>query len=311
MLSKILERVLSVVRMPAGALLLHHGDSRGPTSVVSVGLDESFCRALQEEGLDDYLAQLPVQLDNTVVFRDLLHDAGGPALPNDERFLRFQNLTVGQGLRTAMVSGLRAKDKQFGALLLAAPEGRRLTAAELSLLKVISDQIAMAIENHYLIQQTWRRSEELRALNEIGRALSSTLDPEALLEKISTEVQRLFSAATFYVALYDRTNNELRFELEVAEGVRLPKRSRAMGNGVTEYIARTAQPVLIRENFADAVRKLGAQPQREPGLILRRAAGGLRPDDRSDGREWAAGAALRRRAPGDPAGARERGQYRA
>ena len=265
MLSKILERVLSVVRMPAGALLLHHGDSRGPTSVVSVGLNESFCRALQEEGLDDYLAQLPVRLDDTVVFRDLLRDADGPALPHDERFLRFQNLTVAQGLRTAMVSRLQAKDKQFGALLLAAPEGRRLTVAELSLLKVISDQIAMAIENHYLIQQTWRRSEELRALNEIGRALSSMLDPEALLEKISTEVQRLFSAATFYVALYDRANNELRFELEVAEGVRLPKRSRVMGNGVTEYIARTAQPLLIRENFGDVVRKLGAQPQRKPG----------------------------------------------
>ncbi len=66
--------------MPAGALLLHHGDSRGPTSVVSVGLDESFCRALQEEGLDDYLAQLPVQFDNTVVFRDLQHDDGRPGL---------------------------------------------------------------------------------------------------------------------------------------------------------------------------------------------------------------------------------------
>ena len=61
MLSQVLESVLSAVRMPAGAFLLHHGDSRGPTSFVSVGLEESFCRAVQEEGLDDYLVQLPAQ----------------------------------------------------------------------------------------------------------------------------------------------------------------------------------------------------------------------------------------------------------
>ncbi len=122
------------------------------------------------------------------------------------------------------------KDKKFGALLLAAPEGRRLTPAELSLPKVISHQIAMAIENRYLVQQTWRRSEELRALNEIGRALSSMLDPEALLEKIFDGSAAAVQRRQFLRRAVRSARNELRFELEVAEGVRLPKRSRAMGN---------------------------------------------------------------------------------
>ena len=43
MLSHALERVLSVVRMPAGSLFLHHGNPEGPTSVVAVGLTENFC----------------------------------------------------------------------------------------------------------------------------------------------------------------------------------------------------------------------------------------------------------------------------
>ena len=132
-----------------------------------------------------------------------------------------------------IVAALKTKDKNFGALLLAAPEGKRLTPAELFLSKELSHQIAMAIENRYLVQQTWRRSEELRALHEIGRALSSMLDPDALLEKIFTEVQRLFNPSNFYVALYDSARNELRLELEVADGVRLPKRSRPMGSHLT------------------------------------------------------------------------------
>src|SRR5579862_3706915 len=51
MLSQVLESVLSMVRMSAGAFFLHHGDCHGPTSFVSVGLTEPFCRALHEEGL--------------------------------------------------------------------------------------------------------------------------------------------------------------------------------------------------------------------------------------------------------------------
>ena len=55
MLSQALDRVLGVVRLPAGALFLHHGDPQGPTSVVAAGLNDDFCRVAQEEGLDDYL----------------------------------------------------------------------------------------------------------------------------------------------------------------------------------------------------------------------------------------------------------------
>jgi hypothetical protein len=49
----------------------------------------------------------------------------------------------------------------------------------------------MAVENSYLVQQTSRRSEELHVLNEIGRALSSTLNKEDLLRKIWEELRRL------------------------------------------------------------------------------------------------------------------------
>jgi diguanylate cyclase (GGDEF)-like protein/putative nucleotidyltransferase with HDIG domain len=257
--------VLSTLRMPAGALLLHHGDSRGPTSSVSVGLEESFCRDLQQEGLDDYLMQLPAQVNDTAVVCDLANDSADPTVPLDGRYRDFRELASNQGLRTVLVAALQTKDKNFGALLLASPSKRRLTLAEMSLSKELGHQIAMAIENCYLVQQTWRRSEELRALNEIGRALSSMLDPDALLEKIFVEVQRLFNPSNFYVALYDSARNELRFELEVADCVRLPKRSRPIASHVTEYILRTSRPLLVRENFEETVRKLGVQSQGHPG----------------------------------------------
>jgi diguanylate cyclase (GGDEF)-like protein len=251
--------------MPAGALFLHHGDSRGPTSVVSIGLDDAFCRALQEEKVSDYLVHLLAQSGDTTVFRDMGREAADPVARREEPSLRFQRLAAGQGLRTVIVTSLRAQEQTFGALLLAAPEGKRLASGELKLLPALGHQIGMAIENRQLAQQTWRRSEELHVLNEIGRALSSMLDPDALFEKIFTEAQRLFNAANFYVALQDPAHNQIRFELEVADGVRLPKRTRPAGNYVTEYILKTSQPVLIRDNFEEEVKKLGLQAQSQPG----------------------------------------------
>src|SRR5437764_14467867 len=62
MLAQALDRVLGVVRLPAGALFLHHGDPQGPTSLVAVGLNDDFCRVAQNEGLDDYLVSLVARL---------------------------------------------------------------------------------------------------------------------------------------------------------------------------------------------------------------------------------------------------------
>ena len=164
-----------------------------------------------------------------------------------------------------MVISLQAKDQAFGLLLLGTPDVRRFTSAELRLLLALGHQIGMAVENSYLIQQTSRRSEELHVLNEIGRALSSTLNREDLLRKIWEELRRLFDVQNLYLASHDPLRDAIRFELEMIDGVRMPKRSRPAGNHITEYILRTRQPVLVRENFANEIKKLGVDPIRTTG----------------------------------------------
>ena len=260
MLSHSLERVLSVVRMPAGALFLHHGNPEGPTSVVAVGLKDNFCAIAQEEGLDDHLVDLVSRLGGLVVFRDLGRDASWAALENEEAFRRFRQLAINQHLRTVVGISMHAKERAFGVMFLGTSESRRFSAAELRLLLALGHQIGMAIENSYLIQQAQRRTQELNMLNEIGRALSSTLDPDTLFETIFTEMKRLFNVNQFYVALHDPIHNEMRFEVEVRDGELLPKRSRPVNERLmSEHLMRTRQPLLIRENYLDEMRKMGLQ----------------------------------------------------
>jgi diguanylate cyclase (GGDEF)-like protein/putative nucleotidyltransferase with HDIG domain len=264
MLSQALDRVLGVIRLPAGVLFLHHGDPTGPTSVVSAGISEEFCRAAQTEGLDEYLVGMVSRLGGLLGFRDL-RDDNLSALEKDEPIKRFRELALQHGLRSAVVISLQAKEQPFGLLLLGTPDSRRFTSAELRLLLALGHQIGVAVENSYLIQQTSRRSEELHVLNEIGRALSSTLDKEDLLRKLWEELRRLFDVENFYLATFDSVRDQVQFDLELIKGVRMPKRTRPAGNHLTEYILRTRQPVVIRDNFVSEVRKLGVEPLRTTG----------------------------------------------
>ncbi len=80
MLSQALERVLSVVRMPAGRPFpapracagSHIRGGRGPGR-------ENFCAIAQEEGLDDHLVDLVSRLGGLVVFRELGRDSSWAA----------------------------------------------------------------------------------------------------------------------------------------------------------------------------------------------------------------------------------------
>ncbi len=266
MLGQALDRVLGVVRLPAGALFLHHGDTQGPTSVVAVGLSDEFCRVAQQEGLDDYLVGLVARLGGLLGFRDLRDDSL-TALERDESIRRFRQLALSQHLRSVIAISLQAKEQAFGVLLLGTPDSRRFAPAELRLLLALGHQIGMAVENSFLIQQTSRRSEELHVLNEIGRALSSTLNRDELLTKIWEEMRRLFDVENFYIARPDSLRDEIHFDLEIIEGQHQPQRVRPAGNHITEYVIRTRQPVLIRENYAEEARKLGVEPMRDRGCF--------------------------------------------
>jgi diguanylate cyclase (GGDEF)-like protein/putative nucleotidyltransferase with HDIG domain len=266
MLSQALDRVLGVVRLPAGALFLHHGDPEGPTSVVAAGLNDDFCRVAQEEGLDDYLVSLVARLGGLLGFRDL-RDSSLAALEKEECIKRFRQLALAQGLRSVVVISLQAKEQAFGVLLLGTPDNRRFTPAELRLLLALGHQIGMAVENSYLVQQTSRRSEELHVLNEIGRVLSSTLNKEDLLRKIWEELRRLFDVENFYIVGLDPLRDEVLFDLEIIDGMRMPKRTRPAGNHLNEYVIRTRQPILIRENYLAEVKKLGVEALRSKGCL--------------------------------------------
>ena len=283
MLAQALDRVLSVARIQMGALFLHHGDPLGPRSVVAAGLSDAFCASIQEEKLDDYQVQLVKRLGGLVVLRDLARSSSWAPLEREESFRRFRELALAEGIRTLAGISLQAKEKVFGLLLLGGTDNRSFTPAELRLLLALGHQIGMAVENSYLIQQTARRTEELHTLNEIGRVFSSTLDLEELFNHIFTEMQRLFDVSNFFITIHEPKAAQIRYEVEILDSKRMPRRTRPVGKHLTEYILETRQPLLVRERLDEELKRLGLEgllPQMKcfcavPLILYNRAIGVL------------------------------------
>jgi diguanylate cyclase (GGDEF)-like protein/putative nucleotidyltransferase with HDIG domain len=260
MLAQGLERVLNVARIPSGALCLHYGEPRGPKSVVVTGMTDGFSAAIQDANLDEYLVGVVARLGGFVVMRELARDSKWAVLEKEDAFRQLRHLLLAQNLRTVVGISLQAKERTLGALLLGTPDHRSFTPAECRLLLALGHQIGMAVENSYLIQQTSRRSEELHILNEIGRALSSTLEPDALFDRIYAEMRRLLEVESFFIALHDKKTQTIRFEIKLDHGERRDKFRRPAGNHMVEYVMRSGQPLLIREQFAEETQRRGFQP---------------------------------------------------
>ena len=173
----------------------------------------------------------------------------------------------------------------------------------------LGHQIGMAVENSYLVQQTARRSEELHILNEIGRALSSTLDLDSLLEHIYSEMERLVGRRQLFHRLFSSQYRGNSLRDRILDGARVPKRSRPSGNHLTEYVIRTQQPLLIRERFGRSS-QLGLEPLQEtssicavPLILYDRAVGVMVVHSHQGGR-------IRRGPSGTLAGAGQRSRNR-
>ncbi len=123
--------------------------------------------------------------------------------------------------------------------------------------RVSTQSNAATPEQVQLFRQSVRRSREFEILTHIGTALSSSLDADALLATIHTQLQKLMDVRNFYVAFQNLEQDGIQFAFEVEEGQRVPPRSRQRINALTEHIIATGQPLMISGDSASYIREHG------------------------------------------------------
>ena len=119
------------------------------------------------------------------------------------------------GLRTFLSVPLRQQGELIGTLSGRRTEVRPFTPAQIKLLETFADQAVIAIENVRLLQELQQRTGELvrsvgelKALGEVGQAVSSTLDLETVLTRIVSHAVQLSGTDGGAIYEYDEQSEE-------------------------------------------------------------------------------------------------------
>ena len=113
------------------------------------------------------------------------------------------------------------------------------------LLTTLAGSLAGALENARLVQETRQRVGELATVNSVGHALSSQLDPDALIELVGEQVRQTFDADIAYVALHDEAAGQIEFAYYYEGGERRPEAPMEYGEGLTTQILDSREPLLL------------------------------------------------------------------
>jgi GAF domain-containing protein len=164
------------------------------------------------------------------------------------------------GYRTWIGIPMVSTSGAVGTIAVARRERRVFSDAEVALLKTFADQAVIAIENARLFNELQARTteltrsvDELTALGEVGRALSSTLNLEAVLQTIATRATQLTETAGCVIWEYDKFSEEFRLRVshyrDDTDAAILPARGGVTtiprGQGLTTQAMQERQAVQI------------------------------------------------------------------
>lgn len=102
-----------------------------------------------------------------------------------------------------------------------------------------------------------RRLQELSALEEISRILSSDMDLEKLLNSIHIQVTNLLNVDNFYVALLDPIDQQIWYPLAVKHGLRQTWQRRPLTERLTDRVILEGKPILIPSDARQQLSKIG------------------------------------------------------
>ena len=101
------------------------------------------------------------------------------------------------------------------------------------------------------------KSEQLSVLNEMSQELSAVLDMDAIGEIVYKYASRLMDVPSFFIALYDETNQMLQTPVVYSQGKRIEVAPRRLGNALTDHVIRSGEPLLISDHVQERMVEMG------------------------------------------------------
>jgi GAF domain-containing protein/DNA-binding response OmpR family regulator len=178
-------------------------------------------------------------------------DSGQPLLIKT----RGESLALGaveDGLEAESWLGvpILAGDRVLGVIALESLKPSTYDEADVRLLGTLASSMGVALENARLFDETKRllaetdaRAAQLAVINEIGQALASQLDFEAIVELVGERVRSIFASRSMWVGIYDSASETISFPYGIENGERYKSVPITLGPGLTGHVIRSRAPL--------------------------------------------------------------------
>jgi len=171
---------------------------------------------------------------------------------------RFANPLLPE-TRSELALPLISRGQVIGAMTIQSTKSAAFTDEDIAILQTMADQVGNALQNANLFDQIQARAEELAVLNEMSRQLTATVDVSAITRNIYLFTSRLIDTSTFFIGLFDEGTNLIHFPLATEDNQEILIPARRKGQGLTEYVLESHEPLLLHENVDGWLRDQGVE----------------------------------------------------
>ena len=146
-------------------------------------------------------------------------------------------------------------NRLVGVLNIASTDFRDFTAEEVRFAEITSGQLAIAVENARLHQQTdealHRKIEQLTSVQNMTKTLVSNLDLRSVLAQVAHQAAQLTGADKAAIWRIDEAVDGLRIVADYELGSAYTSRTLRMGEGVVGQAVARRAPVMVRDALDD------------------------------------------------------------
>jgi len=155
-----------------------------------------------------------------------------------------------KGLVSMLSVPLSIENKPIGVITIFTSRERAYSRLELNLLRSLSHQAAIAIENSKLYETIKSDKNNLTALLDLSQAITSTFDQDKLLELILNKAVDFTKAEYGFIMLIEDEYLRLKLSRGFNQN-RLDKLTLNIGEGIVGNVAKYGQPIIVSDVSLD------------------------------------------------------------
>ncbi len=196
--------------------------------------------------------------------------------------------SIGSGLLTvpgtdqsksAVYIPLIGSDRVIGSIIVENYERENaFNDSDVRLLQTVANSMGVALENARLFDETQRllketeeRNAELAVINSVQAALAAELNIQGIYDTVGDKIREIFNHTDLGIRIYDLQTNLEYFPYTYEGGQRINVSPLTLIDvGMSAYVRRTRETLVINENMIEAVKKYGSYIL--PGTVAEKSA---------------------------------------